>query len=200
MRHNWDGVSADKCGNERLLLDGLDSLSAVVGSDPGNGVVGRTSTHDGKASQGRPGPSMAAETTQLHSVPVTSTFEKLPQSGGYLRGIFGHSKVWPVEKIVAPRRFPSRIQIETVVRRLISGIGVPGIERHSRDLCAVRQDDDRKMLMKDELQVIVVGISALGWLIVLVPVDLALRACHHRTGVGHPFILTKARRCGVRDP
>lgn len=94
--------------------------------------------------------------------------------------------------IVAPRRFPLRIEIETVVRRLVSGIGIPGVERHCDDLGAIGQDNHGKMLMQHEPLMLVVGISALRWFIVHVPVDLALRACHYRADFGHPFILSSA--------
>ena len=116
LRHEWDKASADKLRNERFLLGGLDSISAVVGSDPGDGVVGRMSTHDGEARQGRTGPSVASEATHLHSVSAMSTLEQSSEGGGYWQGIFGHSEVRPIKMIVAPRRFPLRIQIETVVR------------------------------------------------------------------------------------
>ena len=105
---------------------------------------------------------MATEATHLHSLKPTSPLEQSLQSGGHWQGVVGHSEVWPVEMIVAPRRFPLRIQIKTVVRWLVSGIGVPGVKRNGGHLGPIRQYDDGTVEVPDELPMIVVGISALG--------------------------------------
>ena len=182
-------MSADEFGDERFLLDCFNGVSAVVGSDPGDGILGSISTHDGQASQGGSGPSMATGTTQLHAISASSTLEEFSESGGHRPGILRHAEVRPFEMIVAPGWFPLRTQIEAVIRWPLSGVGVPGVERHRGDPGAVGQDDYGKMLMHGELLMIVVRISAPGWFIVGVPVDFALRACHHRADLGHPFIL-----------
>jgi hypothetical protein len=84
---------------------------------------------------------VTTEATDLHPLPDTSPVEHGSQSSNDLGCIIGDTEVRPVEVIVGPWRRPPVIQIEPVVRRLVTGVGVRGIERRGSDLGAVGQDD-----------------------------------------------------------
>jgi hypothetical protein len=146
MRPDWAGfngqASAGESHNERFLLSGLDSFDAVVGTDPGDGLARRMAAQDGEAGQGSSGPPVTTEAADLHPFPGTSPGQHGSQSRDDLSRIVGDTEVWPVEVIVRPRRLPPIVQIEPVIRRLVPGVGVRGIERHGGDFGAVRQDDD----------------------------------------------------------
>jgi hypothetical protein len=132
--------SADKSDNERFLFGGLDSAIAVVGAHPGDRLARRMTNQDAKAGQGRSCAPVATQATDLHSLPSTSPVEDGSQGGGDVARILRDTEVWPVEVVMGPRRLPPVIEIEPVVRRLVTGVGVWGIERHSSDLGAVGQE------------------------------------------------------------
>jgi len=84
---------------------------------------------------------VAAEATDLHSLSGPSPVEHGSQKRDNLGSIIGDTEVRPVEVIVGPWWLPPVIEIEPVVRRLVTGVGVYGIERCGDDLDAVGQDD-----------------------------------------------------------
>ena len=178
-------VSADKPGHEHPLFYCLDHVSAVVGTGPGDGLVWRMATENGEARQSSSCASIASEASQLHSILGTSAVEQRPQRNDDPGRVIGHTEVRPIEMVARPRRLPPFVQIEPIVRRDLASVGVHGINRHGGDLGAVGQYDDRTVLMHVESLMFVVGISALGWFILCVPVKLALPTCHYRARLGH---------------
>src|ERR1019366_8618345 len=98
--------SSRQVRHKRFLIGRLDSFGAVVGADPGDGLVRRVAAQDGEAGQSRSGASVASEATDLHSFPGTSPGEHGSQSSDNLSRIVRDAEVRPVEVIVGPRRLP----------------------------------------------------------------------------------------------
>ena len=128
---------------------------------------------------------MATEAPHLHSIMGTTAIEQRPQRNDDPGRVFGDTEVRPIEMVVRPWRLPPFVQIQPIVRRDLASVGVPGIKRHGGDLGAVGQYDDRTVLMYIKPLMFVVGISALGWFILRVPVKLALQTCDYRARLGH---------------
>jgi hypothetical protein len=184
-------VLGDKADNKGLLFSRLDSINAVVSANPRDGLNWRVATKNSEARHGRSCSSMATETTHLHPTLGTSPVEQRPQPGDDLGRIIGDAEVRPIKVIVSPRRLPPFVQIEAIVRRDLTAIGVSGVKRNGGHLGAVRQDDQRTVLVHVERLMIVVGIGALRWFTLYVPVDLALRTCHYRACLSHSRIFAE---------
>jgi len=132
---------ADKADNKGLLFSRLDSINAVVGADPADGLNWRVATKNSEACQGSSCSSMATEATHLHPTLGTSPVERRPQPGHDLGRIIGDTEVRPIKVIVSPRWLPPFVQIEAIVRRHLADIRVSGVKRNGSHLGAVRQDD-----------------------------------------------------------
>ena len=135
---------------------------------------------------------MASETTQLNSLSIASAFQQRAQGGHHWSSITGHAEIGPVEVIVGPRRIPLGIQIQTEIRSLVAGVGIPDVKRNGRDLGPIRQHDEVAVQVHVKPLMIMVSGSALCRFIVRVPVDLALHAHHDRSDVSHAFIVASA--------
>lgn len=197
MEPGWpsDRLAA-KSGDERFLLSGFDSLRAVLGADPGDRTGGGKAGQDGETGQRRTRAPMAAETTDFHPFPSAGTVEKGPQSGDDQGRVVGDTEVRPVEVIVDPRRPPPVVEVKPVAGLLVTGIGVARIERHGSDLGPVGQGDCTTVPMHFELAMMVIGVSALGWLSAQVPMHFMFSACHDHTGLSQsppPNGLTRAK-------
>ncbi len=196
-------TSADKADNEPFLLPGLDSVRAVALTDPVDGIARRKSTQDCEAGQGRSGSSVASETTQLNLLSTASAFEQRSQGGNYWSGITGHAEIGPIEVIVGPRWIPLRVEIQTEVGILITGIGIPGVKRNGGDLGSMRQHDDVSVQVHVKSPMIVARGGAFRRFFVHVPVDLALCAHDYRSSLNHASILAsrihrpRQGRCGA---
>lgn len=75
-----------------------------------------------------------------------------------------------------------RVEIQTEVGSLVTGIRIPGVVRNGGDLGSIGQDHNGSVHMEVKSLVIVVRDSAFWRLILHVPVDLAL--CTHDNGSG----------------
>lgn len=167
-----DRLSTKKSDNKGFLFGSFDRFGAVGGTNPCDRFAGRMTTQDGEAGQGSPGAPMAAEATDLHHLPAVSPIENGPQSSDDLAHVVGDPEVRPIEVVVGPRRMPTVIEIQPVVRGSITGVGIRGIERHGRYVSAVGQDDHRLVPMHLKSPVLVVGVSACGRFIIHGPVHL----------------------------
>jgi hypothetical protein len=132
---------------------------------------------------------VALEAAHVHPFPGPSPLEHGSQGSDDVGCIIGNTQVRPVEVVVSPRRPPLAINIESVVRRLFTDVGIRDIERDGGDLGAVGQYDHGAVSMHFKLLVRVVRVRALGRLMVQVPVHLAFGARHYRVCVDHFLIL-----------
>ncbi len=123
--------------DELFLYVGLDGLVAVVGSRPRHSVVGGSAGKNGEASECGSGSTVAAETSDLHRLPVAGTGEKVSEDSTQRVEIFGNTEVWPVEVRVRPGRIPPLVKVEAEARCVLSDVGIIAQEADTHDRRAV---------------------------------------------------------------
>ena len=107
--------------------------------------------HDCQAGQGGSGAPMTAKAADLDPSAGARPVEHRSEGDDDWRCTGGNTEIRPVEVVVGPRWLPPMVEVETVVGRTATGVGIVGIERHSHDGCAIGQDDEGTVPMSIHL-------------------------------------------------
>src|ERR1700722_5237320 len=134
--------------DDEAFLRRIDRPAAVVCPDPGDRLAGRMTAQHYQGGQGCPRAAMASQAADFYPLASPSSIEQRAHTAKHRLLIPWYVIVRPVEVLVGPGRPPSQVEVEPVIRCLVSPIRVAAVEGHRSDGGSVGHEDRRTMPMQ----------------------------------------------------